>query len=125
MANFKPGRGNYTDDGGAGPVKVTAYLPNDYGLYNMAGNVAEWTSSSYDEASSTFISDFNPSFTYNAKASDPEVKKRKVVRGGSFKDIGYFLQNSTRTYEYQDTAKSYIGFRCVTSFIGRDIKDKN
>jgi sulfatase modifying factor 1 len=125
MANFKPGRGNYTDDGGAGPVKVDAYLPNDYGLYNMAGNVAEWTSSAYDEASSSVVSDFSPSYTYNAKASDPEVKKRKVVRGGSFKDIGYFLQNSTRSYEYQDTAKAYIGFRCVTKFIGRDLKDRN
>jgi sulfatase modifying factor 1 len=125
LANFKPGRGNYTDDGGLMTVKVNAYLPNDYGLYNMAGNVAEWTSSSYDEASSTFVSDLNPSFTYNAKASDPEVKKRKVVRGGSFKDIGYFLQNSTRSYEYQDTAKAFIGFRCVTSFIGRDYHDKN
>jgi formylglycine-generating enzyme required for sulfatase activity len=52
------------------------------------------------------------------------VLKRKVVRGGSWKDIGYFLQNSTRTFEYQDTAKSYIGFRCVTHFPGRDIKDK-
>ena len=39
--------------------------------------------------------------------------KRKVIRGGSWKDVGYFLQTGTRTYEYQDTAKSYIGFRCV------------
>jgi formylglycine-generating enzyme required for sulfatase activity len=39
--------------------------------------------------------------------------KRKVVRGGSWKDVGYFLQTSSRNYEYQDTAKSYIGFRCV------------
>jgi formylglycine-generating enzyme required for sulfatase activity len=39
--------------------------------------------------------------------------KRKVVRGGSWKDVGFFLQNSTRTYEYQDTTKSYVGFRCV------------
>jgi len=125
MANFKPGRGNYTDDGGFMTVKVDAYLPNDYGLYNMAGNVAEWTSTAYDEALTSYVSDLNPSFTYNAKASDPEVKKRKVVRGGSFKDVGYFLQNSTRTYEYQDTAKAYIGFRCVTSYIGRDIRDRN
>jgi formylglycine-generating enzyme required for sulfatase activity len=39
--------------------------------------------------------------------------KRKVIRGGSWKDVGYFLHNSARNYEYQDTAKSYIGFRCV------------
>jgi formylglycine-generating enzyme required for sulfatase activity len=39
--------------------------------------------------------------------------KRKVIRGGSWKDVGNFLQTSARAYEYQDTAKSYIGFRCV------------
>ncbi|WP_431212250.1 SUMF1/EgtB/PvdO family nonheme iron enzyme [Puia sp. P3] len=39
--------------------------------------------------------------------------KRKVIRGGSWKDVGQYLQTSARTYEYQDTAKSYIGFRCV------------
>jgi formylglycine-generating enzyme required for sulfatase activity len=39
--------------------------------------------------------------------------KRKVLRGGSWKDVGYFLQAGTRAYEYQDTTKSYIGFRCV------------
>lgn len=124
MANFKPGRGNYIDDGGAFTVNVKSYFPNDFGLYNMAGNVAEWTASAYDESASTFVHDLNPTFNYEAKASDPEVLKRKVVRGGSWKDIGYFLQNSTRAFEYQDTAKSYIGFRCVTHFPGRDIKDK-
>jgi sulfatase modifying factor 1 len=125
LANFKPGRGNYSDDGGIYTVNVHSYFPNDYGLYNMAGNVAEWTSSAYDPAASTFVNDLAPTFSYNAKASDPENMKRKVVRGGSWKDVGYFLQNSSRTYEYQDTAKSYIGFRCVTSFQGRDIADKH
>ncbi|WP_374950513.1 SUMF1/EgtB/PvdO family nonheme iron enzyme [Mucilaginibacter sp.] len=124
LANFKPGRGNYTDDGGAYTVNVRSYFPNDFGLYNMAGNVAEWTLSAYDESASTFVHDLSPTFNYEAKASDPEVLKRKVVRGGSWKDIGYFLQNSTRSFEYQDTAKSYIGFRCVTMYLGRDIKDK-
>jgi len=124
MANFKPGRGNYIDDGGTFTVAVNSYFPNDFGLYNMAGNVAEWTSSAFDESASTFTNDLNPTLSYEAKKSDPEVMKRKVIRGGSWKDIGYFLQNSTRTFEYQDTAKSYIGFRCVTAFPGRDIKDK-
>ncbi|MEJ6980767.1 SUMF1/EgtB/PvdO family nonheme iron enzyme [Pedobacter sp. P351] len=125
MANFKPGRGNYIDDGGAFTVNVKSYFPNDYGLYNMAGNVAEWTSSAYDESANTFTHDLNPTFNYEAKGGDPEVLKRKSVRGGSWKDIGYFLQNSTRSFEYQDTAKSYVGFRCVTKYQGRDIKDKN
>ena len=125
MANFKPGRGNYADDGGAYTVNVRSYFPNDYGLYNMAGNVAEWTSSAYDESASTFTHDLAPDYSYDAKPNDPPVLKRKVVRGGSWKDVGYFLQNSSRTYEYQDTAKSYIGFRCVTSYLGRDIKDKH
>jgi sulfatase modifying factor 1 len=124
LANFKPGRGNYTDDGGAYTVNVRSYFPNDYGLYNMAGNVAEWTSSAYDESASTFVHDLAPTFNYEAKVTDPEVLKRKVVRGGSWKDIGYFLQNSSRSFEYQDTAKSYVGFRCVTDFLGRDIKDR-
>lgn len=124
MANFKPGRGNYADDGGAFTVNVKSYFPNDFGLYNIAGNVAEWTSSAYDEATPNFTNDLNPAFTYEAKENDPEALKRKVVRGGSWKDIGYFLQNSARTYEFQDEAKSFIGFRCVTPYIGRDIKDK-
>ncbi len=113
LANFKPGRGNYPEDGGFYTVRADAYWPNDFGLYNMAGNVAEWTGSYFHEGSYNFQHDMNPDVRYNAKDSDPPRMKRKVVRGGSWKDVGYFLQSATRSYEYQDTAKSYIGFRCV------------
>ncbi|CAN5797706.1 gliding motility lipoprotein GldK [soil metagenome] len=113
LANFKPGRGNYPEDGGFYTVRADAYWPNDFGLYNMAGNVAEWTSSLYYEGGYNFQHDMNPDIRWNAKDSDPPRMKRKVVRGGSWKDVGYFLQTGTRNYEYQDTAKSYIGFRCV------------
>lgn len=113
LANFKPGRGNYPEDGGMYTVRADAYWPNDFGLYNMAGNVAEWTSSLYYEGAYNFQHDMNPEIRWNAKDNDPPRMKRKVVRGGSWKDIGFFLQNSTRNYEYQDTTKSYLGFRCV------------
>jgi gliding motility-associated lipoprotein GldK len=113
LANFKPGRGNYPEDGGMYTVRAYAYWPNDFGLYNMAGNVAEWTSSLYYEGAYNFQHDMNPDIRWNAKDNDPPRMKRKVVRGGSWKDIGFFLQNSTRNYEYQDTTKSYLGFRCV------------
>lgn len=124
LANFKPGRGNYIDDGGFYSVKVTSYLPNDYGLYCMSGNVAEWTGTAFEEAAYKFVHDLNPTYTYEAKEDDPLVLKRKTIRGGSWKDVGYFLQNGTRSYEYQDTAKSYIGFRCVMSYLGRSIEDE-
>ncbi len=113
LANFKPGRGNYPEDGGFYTVRSDAYWPNDFGLYCMSGNVAEWTSSIYYEGSYTFQHDMNPDVRWNAKDTDPPKMKRKVIRGGSWKDVGYYLQTGTRTYEYQDSTKSYIGFRTV------------
>lgn len=124
LANFKPGRGNYWDDGGNYTVKGTSYFPNDYGLYNMSGNVAEWTSSAYDESAAVFTHDLNPTYSYEAKADEPEVMKRKTIKGGSWKDIGYYIQNGSRSYEYQDTAKAYVGFRCVMAYLGRSIEDE-
>jgi formylglycine-generating enzyme required for sulfatase activity len=44
--------------------------------------------------------------------------QRKVVRGGSWKDVAYFMQVSTRDYEYADSARSYIGFRTVQDYMG-------
>ena len=117
-------RGNYVDDGGFHTVKINSYNPNDYGLFCMSGNVAEWTSNAYDESAYNFSHDLNPDYQYDAKESDPPSLKRKVIRGGSWKDVGHYLQNSSRTYEYQDTSKCYIGFRCVMTYLGR-AKDDN
>lgn len=124
LANFKPGRGNYPEDGGLYTVRADAYWPNDYGLYNMAGNVAEWTSTAYYENSYSFIHDLNPEIRYDSEDSESQTMKRKVIRGGSWKDIGYYIQTGTRHWEYSDSTKSYVGFRGVTTFLGRDQSDR-
>ncbi len=123
LANFKPGRGNYPEDGGLYTVKADAYFPNDYGLYNMAGNVAEWTNTAFHENAYSFLHDLNPDLRYDANDDDAEAQKRKVIRGGSWKDIAYFMQTGTRHWEFQDTTKSYVGFRCALTFLGRSIND--
>ncbi len=123
LANFKPLRGNYVADGGLRTVIVGHYPPNGFNLYDMAGNVSEWTNSAYDPSSYNITWDMNPNYTYNAKKDDPPAMKRKVIRGGSWKDIAYYLQVTTRAYEYQDTAKSYIGFRCIQPYLGRNEGD--
>ncbi len=123
IANFKPLRGNYSPDGGFYPVIVASNEPNEWGLYDMAGNVAEWTSNAFDESAYSFTDDLNPDYEYDALPDDLPIRKRKVIRGGSWKDVAYYLQCGTRTYEYQDSAKSYIGFRCVRTYLGRDVND--
>lgn len=114
MANFKPLRGDYAADQALYTVEAKSYEPNDYGLYNMAGNVSEWVFSSYDPASYEYSSSMNPSV-------NDEDNMRKVVRGGSWKDVAYFLQVSSRDYEYADSARSYIGFRTVQDYLGTDL----
>lgn len=123
LGNFKPLRGNLVADGGFYPVKTTAYSPNEYDLYNMAGNVAEWTNTAFDAASFYYVSDISPNFEYNANPSDDPTLTRKVIRGGSWKDVAYYMQVSTRDFEFADTSKSYVGFRTVQSFMGRDLAD--
>ena len=124
LANFKPGRGNYPEDGGFYTVRADAYWPNDYGLYNMAGNVAEWTSTAYYENATQFMWDMNSDIRYDADDSETETLKRKSLRGGSWKDVAHYIQCGTRHWEYQDTSSSYIGFRSITTYLGRDPKDK-
>jgi hypothetical protein len=119
MANFKPGRGDYfggdTKIDGITPVKVRSYSENGFGLFDMAGNVAEWTSTVFEEAGGP--ADFNPNYQYDVEETTEvsDLRSRKSIRGGSWKDIAYNCQVSTRNYEYQFNAKSYIGFRCVLS----------
>lgn len=124
LANFKPMRGNYVADykSGSTTSEVATYDPNDFGLYDMAGNVAEWTLDAFDEAGYNLVNDFNPTFQYNAQPDDNPVLKRKVIRGGSWKDIAHYTKVATRDYEYQDTTKSYIGFRCVRPSFGNKME---
>ena len=123
LANFKPMRGRYMEDGGFHTVKVYSYNPNGYGLYCMSGNVAEWCNTAYHESMMEVAHDLNMDYTYDAKDEEPAVRKRKVIRGGSFKDIGWYLTTAARSYEYQDTAKCYIGFRNVMTHLGRGGRD--
>ena len=123
LANFKPRRGDYAADGGVYPIIVGHYHPNDFGLYDMTGNVSEWCEDAFMESATILGHDLNMQYTYYAKKSDPEVLKRKVIRGGSWKDISDFLRAQARSYEYQDSCKSYVGFRCAQSFLGRNASD--
>ena len=111
LANFKPVRGNYAVDGALYTMEAKSFNANDYGLYNMAGNVSEWTNTAYNLSSYYMASTMNPNL-------EDRKNKRKIVRGGSWKDVAYFLEVSSRDYEYVDTARSYIGFRTVQDYIG-------
>ncbi|MEZ4854860.1 MAG: gliding motility lipoprotein GldK [Gelidibacter sp.] len=114
LANFKPLRGDYAADQALYTVEAKSYEPNDFNLYNMAGNVSEWVNGSYDPGSYEYMSTINP----NVNDAD---NQRKVVRGGSWKDVAYYLQVSSRDYEYADSARSYIGFRTVQDYMGTDV----
>ena len=112
LANFKPGRGDFYSDGCTYTSPTAVYFPNDFGLYDMSGNVAEWCEDAFYEASVPVVWDLNPVYFND---SEP----RKVVRGGSWKDIAYYLETGTRNFEYQDSARSFIGFRCSMIYLGR------
>ncbi|WP_338409250.1 gliding motility lipoprotein GldK [uncultured Flavobacterium sp.] len=117
LANFKPSRGDYAADGALYTVEAESMEPNNYNLYNMAGNVSEWTDTSYDPSAYEFVSTMNPN------VSDAK-NQRKVIRGGSWKDVAYNLQNGTRDFEYADSARSYIGFRTVQDYMGTNLTGK-
>jgi len=90
----------------------------------MAGNVSEWCEDSFEESAYRWAHDLNMQFsrTVMENGLDDEIApglKRRVIRGGSWKDVAYYNKTSTRSYEYQDTAKAYVGFRNVQTYLGR------
>jgi sulfatase modifying factor 1 len=141
LANFKRGRGDYA--GIAGKLNdgsmVTAYIydnpPNDFNLYNMAGNVNEWVFDVYRPLSFQDMQDLNPvrrsqedligRSTTDPNIDDPAADydyqffnslisdKTRVYKGGSWNDIAYWLSPGTRRFLDQDSATATIGFRCA------------
>jgi len=115
LVNFKQEEGDYTEDGANFTLPVMSYSPNEFGVYNMIGNVAEWVLDAYSPSAFAFVSDVNPVLLYDADAKDGDAMKRKVVRGGSFVSNAKALSPFTRDFELQDNVHCYIGFRCVMS----------
>ncbi|MBS1544783.1 MAG: gliding motility lipoprotein GldJ [Bacteroidetes bacterium] len=141
LANFKRGRGDYA--GIAGRLNdgalITSYIyefpPNDYGLYNMSGNVSEWVMDVYRPLSFQDFDDLNPirrdgyldgatgntdiTNKYNNVEKNPQgftsliTDKVRVYKGGSWKDVAYWMSPGTRRYLDQDSATATIGFRCA------------
>lgn len=155
-ANFKRGRGDYAGwRGGDGKSMTDAYMitapvmefwPNDFGLYNMSGNVAEWTQDNYRVLAFEDVEDMNPyrrkgkteirpddwldDISYKPKESllfnpDPFAPvgndgfdNVKVFRGGSWYDIAYYLSPGARRFYNADSSSATIGFRCAMIRVG-------
>lgn len=111
-ANFKSASGNYSECGHSYTSPVKAFDPNDYGLYDMAGNVAEWTRSSKNQVAIRDTWDLDPVYM-------DDKEPMKIIKGGSWKDISRFLQTGSEDYEHKDKARSFIGFRLVIPSIGQ------
>ncbi len=129
LANYKRGRGDYAGIAGKSNDKaiitteVYSYPANDFGLYQMAGNVNEWVYDLYRPLSHEDVNDLNPirrnDYLDNAKNYDRKNNnslidnKVRVYKGGSWADIAYYLAPGTRRFLDQDSATSTIGFRCA------------
>lgn len=129
LANFKRGRGDYAGIAGAlnDGAMITEYIynypPNDFGLYNMAGNVNEWVQDVYRPLSFQDVEDLNPfrrdgtldeEKNYDTKGFQSLISdKVRVYKGGSWRDVAYWLSPGTRRFLAEDSATSTIGFRCA------------
>lgn len=118
LANFKlfdgvvPGDRS-TNPGGNPPTKSRqSYYPNDFYLYDMAGNVNEWVQDKYiDDINTESSVSGNPLFGITSLVNE----KSRVYKGGSWDDGPFWLNPATRRHFQQDQASSRIGFRTVMS----------
>lgn len=156
LANFKRGRGDYAgiagklNDGAMITDQVFSYPPNDFGLYNMAGNVNEWVLDVYRPLSFQDFEDLNPmrrneyrdearpydpnnsligQFTISKTVSNADPRSMslgaenvhpRVYKGGSWADVAYWCSPGNRRFWAQDSSSSTIGFRCAMIQAGRN-----
>jgi formylglycine-generating enzyme required for sulfatase activity len=127
-ANFWHGPFPWRPDDGYGATSpVGAYPPNDHGLFDMAGNVWEWTADWYsarhpDAAERPCCIPTDPRGGPEGESHDPELPQfripRKVIKGGSFLCADSYCRRyrpAARRPQMIDTGMSHIGFRCVAA----------
>ncbi|GAH05905.1 unnamed protein product, partial [marine sediment metagenome] len=95
------------DDGYSHTAPVGTYPPNNYGLYDMAGNVWEWVSDWYDDNYYANSPSKNPQGPNNASY--------RIRRGGSWSRDAGSLRCANRYYGSPDLTYNDLGFRCVKS----------
>ena len=125
MANYWQGSfpwQNLVLDGFEGSAPVGSFPPNDFGLYEMAGNVWEWTQTHYTArhvapATSACCAPENPrGAKHEGFEFIPRSFARRVLKGGSFlcaQNYCYRYRPAARIPETVDTSTCHIGFRCV------------
>ena len=99
---------NSGEDGYKSTAPVDAYKPNGYGLYNMAGNVWEWTSDWFSASFSAAAPLVNP--------TGPLAGNSKVIRGGSYLCHDSYCNRyrvAARTSNTPDSSTGNLGFRCA------------
>ncbi|PIB32693.1 formylglycine-generating enzyme family protein [Maribacter sp. 4G9] len=114
---------NTKTDGFELRAPVKSYPPNDYGLYDMAGNVWEWTSDWYNtnyykEVNTTGEVQKNPQGATNPFTPNNPYAKEKVIKGGSFLCSASYCASyrvSARMGSSMDSSLEHTGFRTVAS----------
>ncbi|MCK0146599.1 formylglycine-generating enzyme family protein [Arenibacter sp. F26102] len=126
MANTWEGEfpvNNSKADGFEQRARVKSYPPNDFGLYDMAGNVWEWTSdwyntNYYNEVSAMNGAVVNPQGATNPYNPNMPYAREKVMRGGSFLCNASYCASyrlSSRMASSLDSSLEHLGFRTVAT----------